>query len=158
MEPEKLSRFFASTAACGSESGSIGLGGEETELRAGAGEEWSGVQKVRVGGRCGVTGRERVCTWVGEAAGVGLGGDRVEKGGECGGGERRRSSSPPTPLSNSTLHSLFAAFLVRFVGRGKGAGSVSGGDGWGGGVSAGGVSGGDGWGEGVSAGRRSGQI
>jgi hypothetical protein len=58
--------------------------------------------------------------------------------------ERRRSLSTPTPLSNSsnsTSQRLFAAFLVRFAGGGKGAGGVSGGNGRGGGSSAGGGSG-----------------
>jgi hypothetical protein len=41
----------ASTAACGGEGGSGGEDGEETVLGAGAGEEWSGVQKVGNGGR-----------------------------------------------------------------------------------------------------------
>jgi hypothetical protein len=50
-------------------------GGEDRELGAGAGEEWSGVQTVGDGGRCGEIGRERVCTGVGEAAGVGVGGN-----------------------------------------------------------------------------------
>jgi hypothetical protein len=56
-------------------------------------------------------------------------------------GDRRRLSSSPTPLSSSTSQRLFAAFLVRFAGGGKGAGKVSGGDGDGGGGSAGGGSG-----------------
>jgi hypothetical protein len=34
---------FAWTAFCGGESGSSGEGVDETELGAGAGEEWSGV-------------------------------------------------------------------------------------------------------------------
>jgi hypothetical protein len=34
---------FAWTAFCGGENGSSGKGGDETELGAGAGEEWSGV-------------------------------------------------------------------------------------------------------------------
>jgi hypothetical protein len=67
--------FFASTALCGGEDGSSGAGSEETGLGAGAGEEWSGVQKVGVGGRCGDTGSERSWAGVGEDVGVGLGGD-----------------------------------------------------------------------------------
>ncbi len=49
-----------------------------------------------------------------------------------GGGDRRRSSSSPTPLSRSTSQCLFAAFLVHFAGGGEGAGEVSCGDGGGG--------------------------
>jgi hypothetical protein len=111
---------FASPAICGGESGSSGEGGDETELGAGAGEEWSGVQKFSVGGRCEVSGKEGECT--------GVGGDGIG-GGVCGGGDRRSSSSSPTPLSSSTLQRLFAAFLVRFADRGEGAGEVSCGDG-----------------------------
>ncbi len=51
--------FFASTAICGSEDGPSGAGSDETGLGASAGEEWSGVQKVGVGGRRGETGSER---------------------------------------------------------------------------------------------------
>ncbi len=122
---------FASPAICGGESSSSGEGGDETELGADAGEEWSGVQKFSVGGRCEVSGKEGECTGVGEAAVVGLGSDRIG-GGVSGGGNRRRSSSSPTPLSNSTSQRLFAAFLVRFAGGGEGAGEVSCGDGRGG--------------------------
>jgi hypothetical protein len=130
--------FFASAAICGSKDGSRGAGGDETGLGAGDGEEWSGVKNVGVGGRCGKTGRERVCTGVGKDAGVGLGGggNRVGNGGEGNGGEYRggercRSSSSPMPLSNSTSQRLFAAFLVCLAGRGEGEGAVwdSGGDG-----------------------------
>ncbi len=133
--------LIASTAACSGEGGSCGEDGEETELGAGGGEEWSGVQTVVDSNSCGVLGRERVYAWFGGTAGVGLGGDQVGGGGECGGGERCRSSSLSTPLSSSTSQRLFAAFLVRFAGGGEGAGGVSGGDGWGGGCSAGGGSG-----------------
>jgi hypothetical protein len=78
-----------------------------------------------------------------EDAGVGLGGDgdQVGRGGECGGGERRSTSSIPTPLSNSTSQRIFAAFLVSFAGGGEGVGGDSGASGWGGGGSAGGGSG-----------------
>jgi hypothetical protein len=72
---EEVGPIFASTAICGGENGSSGEGGNETELRAGAGEEWSGVQKSSVGGRCGVSGKEGECTGVGEATVVGLGSD-----------------------------------------------------------------------------------
>ncbi len=82
--------FFALTVICGGKGVSSGEGGNETELGAGAGEEWSGVQKVGVGGRCGVTGRERSCTGVGETVGVGLSGDRVGRGGVCGGRDAGR--------------------------------------------------------------------
>jgi hypothetical protein len=61
----KAGAFFASTAAWGR---------EDTELGAEAGEEWSGVQTVGDGGRCGEIGRERVGNGVSEAAGVGHGG------------------------------------------------------------------------------------
>jgi hypothetical protein len=67
--------IFASTAICGGENGSREEGGDETELRAGAGEEWLGVQKFSVCGRCGVSGKEGECTGVSEAAVVGLGSD-----------------------------------------------------------------------------------
>ncbi len=76
--------------------------------------------------------------WGGEAVVVRLGSDRIG-GGVCGGGDRHRSSSSPTPLSSSTSQRLFVAFLVRFAGGGEGAGEVSCGDGGGG--SAGGGSG-----------------
>jgi hypothetical protein len=82
----EVGALFASTAICSGEDNSSGEGGDETELGAGAGEEWSGVQKVGVGGSCGVTGKEGVCTGVGEAAIVGLGGDRIGGGGMYGGG------------------------------------------------------------------------
>jgi hypothetical protein len=62
------------------------MGGEETELGAGGGEEWSGVQTVVDGNSCGELGREWVYAGVVGAAGVGLGGDQVGGGGECGGG------------------------------------------------------------------------
>ncbi len=137
----EVGAFFALTAICGGKGGSSGEGGNEMELGAGAGEEWSGVQKVGVGGCCGVTSREGECTGVGEAAVVRLGGDQVGRGGVCGWGYRRRSSSSPTPLSSFTSQRLFAAFLVRFAGGGEGAGEVSGGDGLGQGGSAGGGSG-----------------
>jgi hypothetical protein len=76
--------FFASAAVCGSKDGSRGACGDETGLGAGAGEEWSGVRNVSVGGCCGETGRERVCAEVGEDAGVGLCGEG--NGGEYRGG------------------------------------------------------------------------
>ncbi len=76
----KAGAFFASTAAGSGEAGSSGGGGEDTELGAGAGEEWSGVQIVGDGGRYGEIGRERVDNGVGEAAGVVHGGDQDEKG------------------------------------------------------------------------------
>jgi hypothetical protein len=100
---------FASPAICGGESGSSGEGGDETELGAGAGEEWSGVQKFSVGGRCEVSGKEGECTGVGEAAIVGLGSDRIG-GGVSGGGDRPRSSSSPTPLSSSTSQRFLPLF------------------------------------------------
>jgi hypothetical protein len=128
---------FALTAICGGKNGSSGEGGEETELGAGAGEEWSGVQRFGVGGRCGVSGKEGKSTGVSESAVVGLSSDRIGGGGVCGGGDRCRSSSPPTPLSSSTSQRLFAAFLVRFAGGGEGGGEVSCGDG-GGGLAGGG--------------------
>ncbi len=121
--------FFASNAACG------GVakwgGGEDTELGAGTEEEWSGVPTIGNGDgvRCGEVGRESVGDGVGKAAAVGHGGDRGKRGGESGGGEGQCSSSLLTPLSNSTSHRLFAAFLVRFVGGGEGAGGDTGGDG-----------------------------
>jgi hypothetical protein len=123
--------FFALTTICGSEDGSSGASGDETELGADAGEEWSGVQNVGVGGRRGETGSERSWAGVGEDAGIGLGGDgdRVGRGGTCRGGKRRRTSSIPTPLSNSTWQRLFAAFLIRFAGGGGRVGGDSGGDG-----------------------------
>ncbi len=40
---ENVALTASSTAACGGEGGSGGEDGEETELGAGAGEEWSGV-------------------------------------------------------------------------------------------------------------------
>jgi hypothetical protein len=64
------------------------------------------VHKVSVGGRCGVTSREGEWTGVGEAAVVGLGGDRVGKGGVCGGGidvGRRHHQHP----SAAPPHSIF---------------------------------------------------
>jgi hypothetical protein len=82
----EIGAIFASTAICSGENGSSGEGGDETELGAGAGEEWSGVQKFGVGGRCGVSGKEGECTRVSEAAVVGLGSDRIGGGGVCGGG------------------------------------------------------------------------
>ncbi len=129
---------FAWTAICGGENGSSGEGGDETELGAGAGEEWSGVQRFGVGGRCGVSGKGGESTGVGDSAVVGLGSGRIRRGGVCGGGDRCRSSSS-TPLSSSTSQRLFAAFLIRFAGGGEGGGEVSCGDGGGG--SAGGGSG-----------------
>jgi hypothetical protein len=73
----EVGAIFALTAICGGENGSSGEGGDETGLGAGAGEEWSGVQKFGVGGRCGVSGKEGECTGVGKAAVVGLGSDRI---------------------------------------------------------------------------------
>ncbi len=132
--------LFVWTAICGGEGGSSEVGDDEMELGAGAGEEWSGVPNVSVGGHCGESGMERLCSRFGEDAGVGLGGssDRAGRGGVYGGGERRRSLSTPMPLSNSTLQRLFATFLIRFTGGGKGASGDLGGEGWGGGGLAGG--------------------
>ncbi len=130
--------LFALTAICGGEDSSSGEGDDETELGVRAGEEWSGVQKVGVGGSCGVPCKEGVCTGVSEADVVGLGGDRIGGGGVYGGGDRHRSSSSPMPLSSSTSQRLFAAFLVRFGGGGEGVSEVSGGNGSGGGGSGGG--------------------
>jgi hypothetical protein len=81
--------LIASTAACGGEGGSGGEDGEETELGAGGGEERSGVQGVVDGNSCGELGKERVYVGVVMAAGVGLGGDHVGGGGECGGREMK---------------------------------------------------------------------
>jgi hypothetical protein len=84
----------ASSAVCSGEGGSggdVGSGGadgEETELGARGGEERSGVQGVVDGDSCGELGKEHVHAGVVAAAGVGLGGDHVGGGGECGGGER----------------------------------------------------------------------
>ncbi len=80
----------ASSAVCGGEGGSEddgsgGVDGEEMELGAGGGEERSGVQGVVDGDSCGELGKEHVHAGV---VGVGLGGDHVGGGGECGGGER----------------------------------------------------------------------
>ncbi len=58
------------------------------ELGAGSGEEWSGVQAVDDGNSCGELGRERAYAGVVGDASVGLGGDQVGGGGECGAGER----------------------------------------------------------------------
>jgi hypothetical protein len=107
----EVGTLFALTPICSGEDGSSGEGGNETGLGAGAGVEWSGVQKVGVGGRCGVTGKEGECTGVGEAAVVGLGSNRI--------------TPSPMPLSSSTSQRLFAAFLIRFAGGGEGAGMVS---------------------------------
>ncbi len=109
--------FFASTAICGSEDGSRGANGDKTELGAGAGEEWSGVQNVGVDDRCGETGRERLCTGVGEDAGVKLsgGGDRVGRGGKCRGGECRGGGETQVvvlPNASQQLH-LAAPFAAR---------------------------------------------
>ncbi len=114
--------LIASTAACGGEGSSGGEDGEETELGAGGGEEWSGVQTVIDCNSCGELGRGRVYAGVVGAAGVRLGGDQLGGGGECGGGERCRSLSLLTPLSSSASQCLFVAFLVRFAGGGEGAG------------------------------------
>jgi hypothetical protein len=84
----------ASSAVCGGEGGSGeddgsgGADGEETELGAGGGEERSGVQRVVDGDSCGELGKEHVHAGVVADAGVGLGGDHVGGGGECGGGKR----------------------------------------------------------------------
>jgi hypothetical protein len=53
----EIGTLFASTAICGGKDGSSGEGSDEMELVDGAGEEWSEVQKVCVGGSCGVTGK-----------------------------------------------------------------------------------------------------
>ncbi len=92
--------LIALTATCGGEGGSGGEDGEETELGAGGGEEWSGVQAVVDGNSCGELGRERVYDGVVGAAGVGLGGVHVGGGGECGGGrdEGRRHSRCPSAV------------------------------------------------------------
>ncbi len=74
-ELERLTRFSPRPPLAAAKADQVGRGGEETELRTGAGEEWSGVQTIGDGGRCGEIGRERVCTGVGEAAGVRLDGD-----------------------------------------------------------------------------------
>ncbi len=78
----------ASSAVCGSEGGSGEVDGEEMGLGAGGGEEGSGVQGGVDGDSCGELGKEHVHAWVVADAGVGLGGDHVGGGGECGGGER----------------------------------------------------------------------
>jgi hypothetical protein len=43
--PERMLHFSPPTAASGGEGGSSGEGGEETELGAGVGEEWSGCRQ-----------------------------------------------------------------------------------------------------------------
>jgi hypothetical protein len=73
--------IFASTVICGSENSLSGEGGDETELGAGAGEEWLGVLKFGVGGCCGVSGKEEACTGVSEAAVVGFSSDQIGGGG-----------------------------------------------------------------------------
>jgi hypothetical protein len=83
----------ASSGVCGGEGslgGDDGSGGADgkTELGAGGGEERSGVHGVVDGDSCGELGKEHVHAGVVAAAGVGLGGDHVGGGGECGGGER----------------------------------------------------------------------
>jgi hypothetical protein len=103
---------------------SSGIGGEEMVVGAGAGEGWSGVPHVGVGGRCGEPCDRGVCSGVSEDAGVGVGGsgNRAGRGGVHSGGERHRSSSSNTSLNSSTSQRLFAAFLVLFAGGGEGAG------------------------------------
>jgi hypothetical protein len=128
--------FFASPAICGSEDGSSGASGEEMGRLVGG-----------ANGRCWWSPwGYRQC----EIMGWGRRGCRLRarwrrrqswKGGACRGGERRSTSSIPTPLSNSTLQRLFVAFLVRFASGGEGVGKDSGGSDWGGGSSAGGGSG-----------------
>ncbi len=86
--------FAASSAVCGGEGGSGedegsgGVDGEEMGLGAGGGEEGSGVQGGLDGDSCGELGVEHEHAGVVSDAGVGLGGDHVGGGGECGGGER----------------------------------------------------------------------
>jgi hypothetical protein len=78
----------ASSAVCGGEGGSGEVDGEEMGLGAGGGEEGSGVQGGVDGDSCGELSKEHVHAGVVADAGVGLGGDHVGGGGECGGGER----------------------------------------------------------------------
>jgi hypothetical protein len=52
----EVGAIFTSSTICGRENSSSGEGVDKTELGARAGEEWSGVQKFGVGGRCGVSG------------------------------------------------------------------------------------------------------
>ncbi len=65
-----------------------GKGFEEMVLGAGAGEEWSRVPHVSVGGRCRESDRKSACSGVGKDAIVGLGGssDPAGGGGICSGG------------------------------------------------------------------------
>jgi hypothetical protein len=131
-------------AVCGGE-GSLSegeVGGDEMELGAGAGRRDQGCQMSASGVAVGSQAR-KVRAGVSEDAGTGLAGssDRAGRGGVCGRGERHRSSSTPTPLSNLTSQRLFATFLVCFTGGGEGASGDSGSEGWGGGGSGGGGSG-----------------
>jgi hypothetical protein len=112
---------FASTALCGGENGSSGEGGDETELGAGAGDEWSGVQRFGIGGRCGVSSKEGASTGDGESAVVGLGSDQIGGGGECGGGDRCRSSSSPTPAAAPPRSVFLPLFLSASQAEARGA-------------------------------------
>ncbi len=105
--------------------GSGGVGGEEMALGAGAGAEWSGVPTGCIVGSCGGSARKCANSVTGDAVGVGVGlggGGERAGGGVRGGGETQTSSSTPSPLSSSTSHRLFTAFLVRFAGGGEGVG------------------------------------
>jgi hypothetical protein len=108
--------LIALTAACSGEGVSCGEDGEEMELGAGGGEEWSGVQTVVDSNSCGELGRERVYAWFGGTAGVGLGGDQVVGGGECGGGRdagRHHSQRPSAVPPRSVWRHLGRRWLGR---------------------------------------------
>jgi hypothetical protein len=115
--------FFASTAICGGEDVSSGAGGEEMGLGASAGEEWSGVQKVGVGGRRGETGSERSWAGVSKDAGVGLvaTATELEKVARAEGGKdvaRHLSQLPSaTPPRSTSLPPSSYASLVGARGR-----------------------------------------